>query len=65
MPTIELTDLELADAARGVRGLVRALLEDAERQQNPGIKAIFQRNAEAQEALVNKLETARRAGSAS
>jgi single-stranded DNA-specific DHH superfamily exonuclease len=64
MPTIELTDLELADAARGVRGLVRQSLDDAQRQPNPGIKALFERSAEAQEALVNKLEAARRAGSA-
>jgi hypothetical protein len=59
MPTLELTDMELATAAMGVRGVKRQALEDAARQENPGIKAQFERSANAAEGLLQKLEQAR------
>jgi hypothetical protein len=62
MPFIHLSDMELATAAMGVRGVKRQSLADAERQQNPGIKAQFERSAAAAEELVQKLEQARKSG---
>jgi tRNA(Ile)-lysidine synthase TilS/MesJ len=62
MPTLDLTDMELATAAMGVRGVKRQALADAERQENPGIKAQFERSAKAAEELVEKFERARRSG---
>jgi hypothetical protein len=50
MHTLELTDMELAIAAMGVRGMKRQALADAEQQENPGIKAQFERSAPALEA---------------
>jgi hypothetical protein len=60
MATIDLTDLELAAAAMGVRGMQRQALADAARHENPGIKAMFERSAKVHEGLVQKLEQARK-----
>lgn len=62
MPTIDLTDLDLADAARGLRGLSKATLEDAAKQTNPTLRAMFERSAASQLALAELFERTRKSG---
>ncbi len=59
MPIIELTETELADAARGVRHLVSQSLEDAKRHSGSSAATLFLHAAEAHQELVEKLERAR------
>jgi hypothetical protein len=59
MPTVELTDTELAFAAEGFRRLVTIALEDSKRQTNPEIKLTFLRIAQGHQDTVEKLERAR------
>jgi hypothetical protein len=60
MPLIELDDLELASAARGARTIVDQAKADADRQQNPSMRAVFERSVQYHQALVEKFEKARR-----
>jgi hypothetical protein len=59
MTTINLSDSELADAARGLRSLVKQAEEDAKRQENPSMRELFERNARSHQALMEKFEAAR------
>lgn len=59
MPTLELSDMELASAAMGMRGMVRQAQEDAARQENPGMRKLFEDSARSHQVLVNKFEGAR------
>jgi hypothetical protein len=59
MPTVELTDTELAFAAEGFRRLVTIALEDSKRQRNPDIKLTFLKIAQGHQDTVEKLECAR------
>jgi hypothetical protein len=59
MATLELTDLELAMAARGARAGARQARQDAERQINPNTRSCFDVDALAFDRLAEKLESAR------
>jgi hypothetical protein len=63
MPSVELTDTELAFAAQSFRRLVAIALEDSKRQSNPDIKLTFLKIAERHQGTVEKLELARKAQS--
>lgn len=56
MPTIELTDIELTEAARGQRCLAALARADAERQGQSSTRAIFERSVAFHEALATKFE---------
>jgi hypothetical protein len=60
MPTIELTDMELAEAARGQRYLIDEAKADAERQGTSSTRQIFENSVRWHEALAAKLEAARK-----
>jgi hypothetical protein len=59
MPTVELTDTELAFAAEGFRRLVAIALEDSKRQINPDIKLTFMKIAQSHQDTVERLVRAR------
>ena len=59
MPTIELDDMELQEAARGARCLAARARADAERQANPSQRAIFEHGAKFHEAMAAKFEGSR------
>src|SRR5688500_17748325 len=60
MPLIDLTDIELTEAARGARCLAAHARADAERQGRSSTRAIFQRSVEFHEAMARKFEQARK-----
>ena len=60
MPTLDLTDSELTEAARGQRCLAAQTRADAERQGQSSTRAIFERTIEFHERLAVKFETRRR-----
>lgn len=62
MATLELDDMELASAAMGMRGMVRQAQADASRQENPGMRKLFEDSARSHQALLEKLEAARKVG---
>lgn len=62
MPSIDLTDLELVEAARGQRMLRDQALSDAGKQESPGVRKIFERSAKTHQALADKFEQARASG---
>jgi hypothetical protein len=61
MALIDLDDLELVESARGQRALRDRALEDAARQENPGMRALFERSAKMHEALAERFDQARKA----
>lgn len=58
MPTIELNDMELIEAARGARCLKEMALADVRKQTNPGTREQFERSAEFDDAMARKFEQA-------
>jgi hypothetical protein len=61
MPSVELTDLQLAMAGRGARSGARQARQDAERQTNPNTRSCFDMDAQAFDQLAEKFESARTA----
>jgi hypothetical protein len=59
VPTIELTDIELTEAARGVRCLAAQARADAERQGKSSTREIFERGVRFHEEMAKKFEQAR------
>jgi hypothetical protein len=57
--TIELTETELMEAARGQRALRQQALADAERQGSSSTRTIFEQSAKFHDALASKFERAR------
>lgn len=61
MPSIDLTDLELVEAARGQRALREQALAEAERQGQSSTRAIFEISVQFHGVLEAKLKQARKA----
>jgi hypothetical protein len=60
MPTVELTDIELVEAARGALCLAAQARADAERQGQSSTRAIFDRAVVFHEAMAAKFKQARK-----
>jgi hypothetical protein len=57
MPTIELTELELMECARGARALKAQALKDAERMGTTSSRKLFEQAAERHQAMANLFES--------
>jgi hypothetical protein len=60
MPTIELTDIELTEAARGARCLAAQARADAERHGKSSTRETFERSVRFHEGMAKKFEQARK-----
>ena len=58
MPTLDLNDMELVEAARGQRCLRDQAQADADRQGQSSTRAIFERSVKYHEALAARFEQA-------
>jgi hypothetical protein len=59
VPTIELDEIELTEAARGARCLAAQAQADAERQGSSSSREIFERSVRYHEAMARKSEQTR------
>lgn len=59
MPTILLTDVELADAAHAAQLASAQAADDASKQSNPGVRQVFTKSAARFDGLAVKFTSAR------
>jgi hypothetical protein len=60
MPTLELDEMELVEAARGARCLCNQAEAELARRDNPALRRLYERNIQFCKALAEKLERARK-----